>query len=58
MKNIVILKKDENGNIYCKEISSKGIEYINSEDCEDMGFWDEGGTILLEELDEILNKEI
>ena len=57
MKNIVILHKDEDGKIYCQQITQEGIEYINNQE-EDNGFWEEGGTILLEELEEILDKEI
>ena len=59
MKNIVILFKTEDGDIYCKEITKKGIEYANNMDKqEDLGYWEDGGTILLEELEEILDKEI
>lgn len=64
MKNIVMLQKDEDGNIYCREISACGLRYIdaylnyNIEDKDDNGYWKEGGTILLKELEEILNKEI
>jgi len=57
MKNIVMLQKDENGDIYCQEISKKGLKYM--EDVEDdLSFWSEGGVILLKELEEILDKEI
>jgi hypothetical protein len=57
MKNIVILQKDEDGNIYCQQITQKGIDFINEEN-EDLGYWEEGGTILLSELEEILDREI
>jgi hypothetical protein len=57
MKNIVTLQKDEDGNIYCKQLSKTGKKYVQ-DTTEDPGFWDEGGTILLEELEEILDKEI
>lgn len=56
MKNIVVLQKDDDGNIHCKQISEKGREYIKV--YEDQGMWEEGGTILLDELDEILDREI
>lgn len=58
MKNIVILQKDEDGNIYCQEVSEKGIEYMEKNPEESLEYWKEGGTILLEELNEILDKEI
>ncbi len=57
MKNVVVLRKEDDGTIFCKSITQKGIEYIN-DDNEDHGMWEEGGTILLDELDEILDKEI
>jgi len=57
MKNMVILQKNEDGNIYCQQITEKGIEYVNS-DVEDEGYWEEGGTILPDELEEILNREV
>jgi hypothetical protein len=57
MKNIVLLSKDEDGSIYCQQLSKTGKEYVQ-DTMEDHGFWDEGGTILLEELEEILDKEI
>ena len=55
MKNMVVLKKDEDGNIYCWQISEQGIEEWENE--EDNDYWDAGGTILLDELEEILDKE-
>jgi hypothetical protein len=58
MKNVVMLHKGKDGNIYCKEITKKGIEYVETFEGEDPDYWDEGGTILLEELEEILDKEI
>jgi hypothetical protein len=61
MKNIVTLQKDEEGNIYCQEISEEGlklIKRINDGEIKDTGYWDKGGTILLDELEEILDKEI
>lgn len=57
MKNVVILQKDDNGKIYCQQITKKGIEYMKETDV-DNGYWEDGGTILLDELEEILDKEI
>lgn len=57
MNNMVILQKDDDGNIYCRQLNEKGITYAKS-DNEDDGMWEEGGTITLEELDEILNCEV
>lgn len=57
MKNVILLQKDKDGNIYCKQITKKGVEYSeNLEGSE--GFWEEGGTVLLEEIEEILDKDI
>lgn len=57
MKNIVVLQKQEDGNILCQQITPKGKEwYLTGE--EDEGMWEDGGTIALEELEEILNKEV
>ena len=57
MKNMVLLQKDDDGNIVCQQLSEKGRQYVKS-DIEDGGYWEEGGTILLDEIDEILDKEI
>lgn len=57
MKNIVVLYKNEDGQIYCQELSPTGQKYVK-DNIEDNGFWDDGGTIVLEELEEILDKEI
>ena len=57
MKNIITLQKDEDGIIYCQQITESGIEFVNNDE-DDRGHWDEGGTIELNEIDEILNKEI
>ena len=58
MKNIVVLYKDEDGDIYCHQITNKGKDYYESgvQDHHDM--WETGGTILLNELEEILDREI
>jgi len=59
MNNMILLQKNEDGSIYCKAITQKGKEYHLDPTAEhDDGFWDKGGTILLEELEEILNREI
>ena len=57
MKNIVMLQKQDDGTILCQQITKKGIEYIDA-DHEDHGYWEEGGTILLDELEKILDREI
>lgn len=56
MKNIVILQKDEDGSIWCSQISDKGVKYIDQD--IDEGYWDELGTIVFDELEEILDKDI
>ena len=58
MKNVVILQKLEDGDIYCQQINKKGIEYMTDHKEEEEVYWEEGGTILLDELDEILDREI
>jgi len=57
MKNIVVLQKQNDGTIICQQITKKGIDYIN-DDKEEGGYWEEGGTIVLDELEEILDREI
>ena len=56
MNNIVVLQKTEDGQIYCQELSEKGMEFYNGNEAVD-DYWDEGGTILLDELDKILSKQ-
>ena len=61
MNNVVILYKEEDGSLFCKQITKEGIKYMR--EAEDSGaaepfYWEEGGTILFEELEEILDKEI
>jgi hypothetical protein len=61
MKNVVILYKNEDGNLYCRQITEAGKAYVEQVEAEGTGeayYWEEGGTILLEELEEILDKEI
>lgn len=58
MKNMVVLQKNEDGNIYCYGITDKGVDFFNSPLEDDKGYWDDGGTILLEELEEILDREV
>lgn len=58
MNNIIVLYKDENGDIYCHELTEKGAAASELNSIEDDGYWKEGGTILLDEIEEILNKEI
>ena len=59
MKNMVVLQKNEDGKIYCKQISEKGKEFhLTPIEESDEGYWEKGGTILLDELEEILNKEV
>lgn len=56
MKNIIVLQKDEDDNIFCQQITEKGIEFYNNAE-DDEGMWEDGGTITLDEIEEILNKE-
>ncbi len=56
MKNMIVLQKLDDGSIYCQQITEKGKEFIKV--YEDQGMWEEGGTIVLDELYEILDREI
>jgi len=58
MKNVVVVYKDEEGLIYCHKLSEKGVAFYMGEDITDEGYWNEGGTILMEELEEILDGEV
>lgn len=57
MKNIVILQKQDDGTILCQQITKRGLKYAVSS-TKDEGYWEEGGTILLDELEKILDREI
>ena len=57
MKNVVCLQKQEDGSIHCSQITMKGKEQVEHGTVDD-GYWEEGGTITLDELEEILDKEI
>jgi hypothetical protein len=60
MNNMVVLYKTEDGDLYCQQLSEEGIRYMkeDSETDEDNGYWDDGGTIVLEELEEILDRQV
>jgi hypothetical protein len=58
MKSVVVLYKDEEGLIYCHKLSKKGVAFYMNKDSEDVGYWEEGGTIVLSELEEILDSEV
>ena len=58
MKSVVVLYKDEDGLIYCHKLSKKGVAFYMNEDSVDDGYWQEGGTIVLSELEEILDSEV
>jgi len=58
MKNMVILQKDDDGNIVCAQISEGGKAFVEEGEEGDEQYWEAGGTILLDELNEILDKEI
>lgn len=57
MQNVVILQKDEDGALYCRQITEEGLKFMGDQEEEDYTYWEPGGTILLEELMEILDKE-
>jgi len=59
MKNVVTLQINEDGDIYCQQITKKGKEFLKTKNEDnDNGYWEPGGVIILEELEEILKKEI
>jgi hypothetical protein len=60
MRNLVVLQKDKKGNIYCQQLSEKGKQFRldNPDGNESDDLWDVGGTIVLSELEEILDREI
>jgi len=63
MKNMVVLQKLKDGSIYCRQITELGKRYSEDALYDDSatvseGYWEKGGTVLLEELGEILDKEI
>jgi hypothetical protein len=58
MKNMVVLQKNKEGQIHCKQISEVGKEFHLDSDGETTDMWEDGGTILLDELEEILDREV
>lgn len=58
MRNVVVLYKNEDDQIVCRQLSEAGIAHRKSGKTEGEDYWEEGGTILLDELEEILDKEI
>jgi hypothetical protein len=58
MKNMVVLYYNQMGELYCQQISEKGKEVLSAKFHEDNKYWDEGGVIEFDELEEILNKDI
>ena len=52
-----MLYKDEDDNIYCQQITQKGKEYVEA-DNDDHGMWEDGGTITMDDLEEILDRDI
>lgn len=57
MKSVVVLYK-EDGDIYCHKLSKKGVAFYMKRNPKDGGYWEEGGTIVLSELEEILDSEV
>ncbi len=57
MKNVIMLHKTEDGNIRCQQITKKGKRYMETVQ-DDPVYWEDGGTIVLDELEEILDREI
>jgi hypothetical protein len=55
---MVVLYKDEAGDIICRQLAQKGIDELKAGGEAGEDYWEEGGTILLDELEDILDKEI
>lgn len=59
MRNMVILYKDDDNMFFCRQLSPEGIDAVKaSAFSRGENYWEDGGTILLDELEEILDKEI
>jgi hypothetical protein len=58
MNNLVVLQKDDDGHIICRQLTDKGIAHSKSDAAEEDDMWEEGGTIVLSELEEILDRVI
>jgi hypothetical protein len=58
MKNMVVLYKDDAGDIVCRQLAQKGIDELKAGGDAGEDYWEEGGTILLDQLEDILDKEI
>jgi len=60
MKNMVVLQLNDDGNLHCRQLTDEGVEFVRefgkTQGTRDP-YWEEGGTIVLDELIEILNKE-
>jgi len=58
MKNMVVLYKTKDGKIYCQQITEAGIKLTEAYMDNGEKFWTDGGTIVLNELEEILDREV
>lgn len=62
MNNVVVLYKTEEGYLYCRQITEEGKKFLEMMEAgvttDGPSYWEDGGTILLEELMEILDREI
>ena len=57
MKNVIVLYKNEEGDIMCQSITPEGFKMSESLE-EDQGYWHEAGKIELDEIEGILDQEI
>lgn len=53
MKAIIMLQRLEDGTIYCRRVRPK--YNVNISNCGEAPYWEDGGTVTLEEIDELLN---
>lgn len=59
MKNMVVLYKNDDGDLHCRQLTEEGRRHVRAERVEGgTVYWEDGGTVLPEELEEILNREI
>jgi len=62
MKNIIILQKEEDGNVSYRQVTELAIDYVKENNFIDPShlpeYWEKWVTIPFEDLGEVLDKEI
>lgn len=57
MKNIILIQLDDDGTIQCQEITPEGKQYMLDTE-EDNNYWTEPKSIYLDEIEDLLQKEV